>query len=265
MKIYADILFAINFSMDFISFFITSMIMRRKINKKRILLASAFGGIYGVVDILLNLDTIISIVVSVLSSLIMCLIAYHEKTIRRFIGMYIVHWGISATLGGFMSILYSFLNSVLGKYIENYTYSQVYTGARFFIALALAIIISTVFGRFFSSEKSVKSTTINVVVNKCSYSIEALCDSGNLLTEPISGKAVILINAESDLGRKIEEIPEIFKRFIPYKSVGGNGMIKGIIPEKIEINGSERAGIIAPISKINFAGYEACVPSVLVN
>ena len=91
MKIYADILFAINFSMDFISFFITSMIMRRKINKKRILLASAFGGIYGVVDILLNLDTIISIVVSVLSSLIMCLIAYHEKTIRRFIGMYIVH------------------------------------------------------------------------------------------------------------------------------------------------------------------------------
>lgn len=163
-----------------------------------------------------------------------------------------------------MSVLYSFLNDLLSEYIENYSYEEVYTGARFFIILALAIIASIAFGRIFSKEKSISSVQINVTMEEKEYSLTALCDSGNLLNEPISGKAVILVTEKSELGTKINTIPEIFKRFIPYKSAGGGGMLKGIIPQKIVINEQECSAIIAPISNTDFAGYEACVPASLI-
>lgn len=264
MKIYADMLFAINFSMDFISLFITASIMRRKIHKKRTLLASAIGGLYGVFEIICSFKPWVSALLAVLVSILMCFIAYFEKSIKRFVGMFVVYWGVGACLGGFMSVFYSLLNKLLADYINDYTYNKVYTGARFFIVSALAILISMLLGRFFTNEKQIKSVPIEIIVKDRSFSITALCDSGNLLTEPISGKAVVLVCNETELGKEILSTPDIYKRYIPYTGVGGEGMLKGIIPKTIKINGLERVAVVASIEKKDFAGYEACVPMSLV-
>ena len=111
MKIYADMLFAINFSMDLVSLFITASIVRRKIHKKRMLISSAIGGLYGVLEVILPLSPVISAILGILVSFLMCFIAYFEKSIKRFTAMYVIYWGVSASLGGFMSVLYSFLNN----------------------------------------------------------------------------------------------------------------------------------------------------------
>ncbi len=265
MKIYADMLFAINFSMDFVSLFITASIVRRKIYKKRMLIASAIGGLYGVFEVILSVGPIISAILAIVSSFLICFVAYFKKSIKRFTAMYVIYWGVSACLGGFMSVLYSFLNKILAQYIENYTYTTVYTGARFFIISALAILISVLLGRFFTAEKEIKSAQIMVKIENEEFSLVGLCDSGNLLREPISGKSVILISENSAIGRKILEMPDIFKRYIPYSAVGGEGLLKGIAPSLIRVNGVEKSAIIASIDKKDFAGYEACVPASLVS
>lgn len=264
MKIYADMLFAINFSMDFISLFITSIILQRKVNKKRLLLASAIGGVYGVFEVISSFNSVVSVFISIVISFLMCFVTYSEKSIKRFVGIYVVFLGISACLGGVMSIMYSFMNRLLSEYIESYTYNSVYTGARFFIIAALSIIASLIFGRFFITEKKIKAVLIEFEINNRKFSTNALCDSGNLLTEPISGKSVILIAENTNIGKEILAVPDVFKRYIPYEGVGGSGMIKGIVPKNLWVNKKQRNAVLATISKKDFAGYEACISSSLI-
>ena len=264
MTVYVDVLFAVNFSMDFISLFICAVVMKRKIYKWRMLLAAAIGGIYGVFEVLCTMHALIAAIVAVLVSFIMCFVAYYEKSIKRFTLMYIMYWGVSATLGGVMSLLYNFLNKILAEQIKNYSFAKVYTGARFFIIASLTAIVSMLFGRFYSSKKDVKHAHLEIKMDGKIYEFDALCDSGNMLIEPISGKSVILVTKSSDIGRAIGNVSPKSRRYIPYSAVGGDGVITGALPEYAKIDGSMADAVIAPIEKKNFAGYEAIVPLSLV-
>ncbi|MBO5374227.1 MAG: sigma-E processing peptidase SpoIIGA [Clostridia bacterium] len=264
MKIYADMLFAINFSMDLISLFICASIVHKRVHKKRVLASAVIGGIYGVIEVIMPSNAIASAFLGVSVAFLMCFISFYQGSIKRLIGMYILYWGCSACLGGIMSVLYSFLNKLLAEYIENYSYTQAYTGARFFVIASLAVILSIILGRFFSREKEIIEVEIIAQVNTKTFEAKGICDSGNLLREPISGKSVILVSEKSQIGQEINKIADVFKRYIPYNSVGGGGILKGVLPKSIKINGTERSAIIAPVSQKDFAGYEACVPISLV-
>ncbi len=265
MKIYVDMLFAINFSMDFVSLFLTLKLLHKPLYKKRILASSALGGFYGVFDVLASQAPPMSLLTSVLVSFLMCFICFKEGNKRRFIGAYAVYWGVSACLGGFMSLLYSFLNKTLAEYIERHSYTTVYNGARFFIISAISIIASLLLSRALNNERQIEVAEVFVEYSGKSFTFKGLCDSGNLLTEPFSGKAVILVTNQTQLGKEIEALADIYKRYIPYDGVGGHGFVKGIKPQVIKINNEERSAIIAPINKKEFGGYEACVPMMLIN
>ena len=263
MVVYADILFAINFSMDFLSMFITLKFMNKKISKLGLLTASIIGGIYGVIDLLCDFNTLISLIVCITTSLLMCVIVYSGNGWKRFVSFYIVFWGVSATLAGFMSIFYTYLNKILSDYIVDNSYNDVYNGARFFIISSLTMITAVIFGRVFSKEKNIKSVEITVYYNTKKYNFDALCDSGNLVSDPLSGKKVILIYNETELGMEIEKIEDIYKRYIPYNTANGKGILKGIIPDSILINKEEICAIVAPV-KNTFAGYSGCISTSLI-
>ena len=135
MILYADVLFAINFSMDFLALFICSMIMRRRINKKRIILASFFGAIYSVVDVVLALQAFIKIAISVSVAVVICVICFAESKIKSIMALCVMYLFTSATLGGIMSLVYTLFNSVLSKIIDKHTYAGAYNGARTFIII----------------------------------------------------------------------------------------------------------------------------------
>jgi len=263
LVVYADVLFAINFSMDFISLFITLTLLNRKIYKRRILFSAIIGGLYGVFDLLYPMKVIPSVIVNLTVSFIMCYVTYKEKSKKRFLSLYIVYWGVSLALAGFMSVLYSFLNKLLSRYIIDYSYNNVYNGARFFVISSFAIIITIIFGKLFAKEKNIVHTEIKVNIKDKEYLIEALCDSGNTLSDPLSGRAVILVSNKSELGKSVESIPDIHKRYIPYQATNAKGLLKGIIPDKIVINERSLDAIIAPVDN-RFAGYEGCVPYSLI-
>lgn len=264
MTLYADVLFAINFSMDFLSLFITEMILHKKLHKKRILFSAVIGGLYGVYEILVPTKMILGVIINVSVSFLMCFIAFKEKKIGKFTGMYILFWGVSASLGGIMSLLYSFLNNILFEYIKDYSYSTVYNGARFFIVASLTMIVSIAFSRIYSSKKSIKEVNLSIEINDNSFLLTGLCDSGNMIQEPITGRLVILVSSSSKVGKIIDEEPEIKKRFIPYHGVEKDGILKGVSPKRILINDNEVSAIIAPIENKNFSGYDALVPQALI-
>ena len=264
MILYADILFAINFSMDFLALFICSIILHKKLNKKRIIIASFLGAIFGVFEVIVQLNQVVSILVSVLIAIIMCLISFFEINLKRIIVTNLTYWGVSACLGGVMSLLFTFFNKIFGEYIQKYSQENVYNGARFFIIASLTAIVSIMFTRIFTTKKDIKATEITIKVDKKEYKIEALCDSGNMLCDPILVKPVILVTDNSKIGKMIKNKDDIKKRYIPYSDVSGSGILKGIVPESVVVGNNVVDAIIAPIEKNDFAGYEALVPANLV-
>jgi stage II sporulation protein GA (sporulation sigma-E factor processing peptidase) len=264
VTLYIDVLFAINFSMDFISLYITSLILKKRLYKTRILISSLIGGLYGALELLISTNAVIGLIINISISAIMCIIAFKYEKFIRFLASLVLFWGASASLGGIMSLLYNFINKMFYEFISEYSYNEVYSGVRFFIVASLSILCALVFNKIYLSKKEIKEVTIEIEHNKEKFSFLGICDSGNLLKEPISGKSVILISKNSLLGGIIEKDQEIKKRYIPYKAVNSEGIIKGIVPDKIKINNNEVTAIIAPVENNMFSGAEALVPTSLL-
>ena len=74
--VYADILFFINFSMDFLCFYICSRVLGRPLACLRAALASAMGGVYSVAMLIWCPDGIVSLLLDVSVLLIMCAVFF---------------------------------------------------------------------------------------------------------------------------------------------------------------------------------------------
>jgi len=68
-------------------------------------------------------------------------------------------------------------------------------------------------------------TTVEICLTTRSFRVKALIDSGNLLTEPLSGLPVILI----------EDLPEHPTRPIPYQKATGEGLLFGERPVSVTL------------------------------
>jgi len=262
--LYVDIMLAIDFSMDFLALFISSLLLHLRINKIRMVLSAALGALYGVVDVLLNKDTAATVFISIAVALIMVLIAFYFVSVRHLCFTTMIFIFVNAMLGGIMSLLYTFLNRVLGSIIKSYSFEGTYSFARIFIIIALTAISAMIFSRMLCSKKDVKTVEIGVKIFDDLYKLRGMCDSGNLLTEPLSGKKVILITEESKVGAEILKSNELLKKYIPYNDVNGSGIVKGVVPRELTINGKPINAIVATVKNESFNGCEALVPSGLV-
>ena len=56
MTVYADVLFAVNFCMDLLSLYGAGVILDRRKRSVRMLLAAAIGALYGVLEIVLDIQ-----------------------------------------------------------------------------------------------------------------------------------------------------------------------------------------------------------------
>ena len=209
-----------------------------------------------------------SITVKILScavvAILMVQIAFREKGIKNIASMSAIYIFISATLGGLMSVLYTLFNRVLAELISNYSYETTYASSRMIIIIGLTSLVAMVLVRVLKGKKEIRWVSAKVVLGSKVFVISCLCDSGNLLKEPFSGKSVLLVSKYCPLGKEIEGIEDIYKRYIPYRDVNGEGMLKGIIPQKIEINSVSVDAVIAPAENKDFGGYDALISLDLI-
>jgi stage II sporulation protein GA (sporulation sigma-E factor processing peptidase) len=100
-----------------------------------------------------------------------------------------------------------------------------------------AVMIITIIYALVHSKFRAKQNVYKVILKdkEESISAKALYDSGNLLTEPISGKPVSIIEKTKALTDWMTNTPEKYKA-IPYKSVGNeNGMLEGMVIDQLVI------------------------------
>jgi hypothetical protein len=137
------------------------------------------------------------------------------------------------------------------------------------------------FGRGLVSHGSGGSVALEISHKGKRLNVNALEDSGNLLTEPISGRPVVILRkalakellspATLDALTKmtVEKNNAVNERirFVLYESVSGSGMLGAFMPESLSVNGVEVSGWIAVSDNMSLkkGGIgDAIVPSALV-
>ncbi len=194
--VYVDLFFMINFSMDFLCFFLVSQLLSSKLSLPRTLLASALGGIYSCLALFISAGGIFGIFLDICACILMCIICFGRC--GHIFGHTAVYVAVSAVLGGFMTVLFDLLNraELPLEQIER-------DGISAWLLLLLAVICGaiTLFGgKFFKRQAERRRTRVHIELDRKQITLSAICDSGNMLCEPISGRACIIADIEAVSG-----------------------------------------------------------------
>lgn len=99
---------------------------------------------------------------------------------------------------------------------------------------------------------------LKLTLGSNTVSMLALVDTGNTLTDPVTGRSVVVISSneasrltglsESALGTPLETMtrcPIHGLRLIPYRTIGGQGMLLGMRIKEAELDGRKRSILVA--------------------
>lgn len=243
MVVYGDLLFLINFSMDFLCFYLCCLLLHRKLPTARACIASCMGGAYSVLALFLRVEGILAFLIDISVLVLMCLCVYFtkESKARQIFRAVVLYLAVSALLGGVMTALFSLFNEmdILADGFDTGEGVDVWV-------FALLAVVGSVFtmrgGRLFRSS-SKREVRLEFEGESGACVLRALVDSGNLATEPISGRSVVFASLHScraALGERIFETVSNFSledmsknmalklRLIPTKSVSGESVLPAI-------------------------------------
>ena len=269
--LYADVLFLINFGMDFISLWLTLLIVHKPSRAAGLFAASFAGGVYGVLSVLIDAGRVLSLISGIAVSALMILIAVPgRQSLRFYIRATLILWGVGALIGGIVTALCSF-----GGKGDVMIASH---NAPFFL-LALAGAVSSVFVKLVTSFKGRRSCSIKVVMCGKSAELDGLVDTGCLVKEPVSGAPVVFISTErakglitrdtSLLSRGIDSMEDLsadLRRRARIVSVGtteGNRLALCVFPDLICIKKNKRSfSVRAAVVFEKCDGYGGCAALV---
>ena len=282
--IYGDVLFLLNFSIDFLVLLLVGCFLHFPRKPLRLLSAALLGGVYAVLSLLPALPPTLALALDFLVACLLCAVAYAPMGGFSFLKLISMFYAVSLLLGGTVSALYS----VLFDFFQ--TAGGVVTSdekARIF--MLYAVIGGTMiflFGRMFSRRSGLKSVILEIGEGGRTLQVNGLLDSGNFLRDPASGRPVILLlekhayqifpsgikDAFSAGGAELA--PEIKRRtrLIFAHGMGGDRVLTGYVPQSLRMYPEERPKDAKNVEAViaidereegDFAGCGAIVPEVL--
>jgi len=235
--IYVDLVFLINFIMDF--YIISGVKFLLKLDTKifRILLGSLIGS-FSLIFLFFSLSTTLLNLLKIFISILMVLVTFGKyKFFNRLFYLYI----ISIFLGGSLYLI----NDSLGYEVSSGVFINNGYSINLIILLIISPIIIFLYVKEFLKLKKKINTTYNVLIkfkNK-EIKLEGFLDTGNKLIDPYFKRPIILLNKKYiDLrGKKII--------YVPFESLNNNGLLKCVIPEYILVSNKKIKNVIIGISE----------------
>ena len=272
MVYYIEYVFVENFIIDFILLFITGKLIKRVIIFKRLIAASLIGSLYVILTFYIGREFMTFFIVKFSISVLMIMIAFDSKGILTNIRVIICFYITSLIMVGIISALYYF------------TYDKLTVNA-----IIMSIFIGYAALHFFFKEikdriaKQNYKRKVNVIINGSSKTFRGYIDTGNELTDPITGKPVMVVNIDcikdilgDELCNKImefyhskcyesliDENNSINLRIIKYNTISNSGEnMVCIVPDETEIINNNNSILIDAIigihpKRISMDDYDA--------
>ncbi len=286
--VYVDLYFLINFSMDFLCFFLTSRILQGPIRFWRMTAGAAAGGVYADLALFLPLTGAAALGADLLACAAICLITYGRRGEGRSFPVYVlVYTAVSMTLGGFMTAFFNLMKKSDWLGSESGIEGDGISVWLFAFLACISGVITLAGGKFFTKQSSRKRAKVVLSYGGKSVLLDAMTDTGNLLREPIGGKPCLLADMEALRSILPEEILCAAKvggvtaldrvtgehakniRIVPAKTASGEGLLLALRMERIAVNGgSGEREVDAMVALGNLGksagGYSVLLPAELL-
>lgn len=262
LEVYPDIVFLINFFIDYILILLLKKVNKKNTGMLRIGLAATVGAIIAVIIAIFPwINEIIKFAIMyVAASLLMIRIAFGRLSISDIVKQWLVLNLITYFVGGLINSIY--YHTKLRLLLINIGNGSVFSNIPImFIAIAIGIVtIMALFVIWFLGLYKLHRPLIydvELVFRDRHLRTKGLMDTGNCLYDPISKKPVMVmentlmeqlitedIKQEMDIAKgyldgRIDDMPwnfndnEIRFSFIPYRSLEKTGMLLGLRLDKV--------------------------------
>ena len=275
--IYGDVLFIINFCMEYLALYITSCLLKIKYKRANVFVSALIGSLYSLISVAFLGD---HVTWAILSAIVMCFIAYYGNSKKYLLYEIVVFFAVNFLLGGGMTAVFNIFNS-FGNSKELLIYGEVSTIESnmpmkiFMLGFSFIGIVAVVFGRILTKESKSQKAFLQITVNDVTDSVLVREDSGNLLTETISGEPIIFLTERSmlkffspndiDAIKNIElqklNDKELKARLLVYETVSGKELCACIKPFKITNESKEIDAWLAMGKNMTFGGCDGIAPS----
>ncbi len=247
-KIYIEIVFLENFIVDLLILFLASLLTGSKKRWGRFAASASMGGIYACAVFGAS-GFEVSFPAKAAVSALMCFTAYYAKNERSFwknvCAFYITSFVFAGAIYG-ITYCFGASGSFGGAIAVRPPASYIIIGLG--VGAAAAGIFSRVRKR--TIERESKTVTINAVYKERAVPLKAFVDTGNMLTEPLSGLGVVFVStaaAKELLGKDTLDLlncrgsPLTEKmRIIPAMTAAGPGLFYGIEIDGVTLKGQKK-------------------------
>lgn len=252
MTIYLDIIFLENLLMNYIILFGTGLVQKEQMKNYKLIISSVIGAIYAIITYLGIIPIYSTLLMKVLLSAIMIYIAFDIHNVKKMCKTLLLFYLVSFATGGLaLALLYlvapqniAFNNGVLVG-----TYPMQITIIAGFLGFCIIQYVFKINKRMMKTKDLICDLEINM--GEKTIQTKAFIDSGNTLKDPITQKAVIIIEKEKIekalkcrnmeyeqllKNEGIQENQDIKFRLIPFKSIGKqNGMLLGVQAKYVKV------------------------------
>ncbi len=226
-NVYVDSFLILQFVMNLFMLSLTNSMMKQKVRRRRMVEGAMGGAVCALFPMLLPFRISIRMGFSfVLSVLSMIVITFRINRFKNFCRIMEKTAISTLLLGGLSMLIFRFIPK--GKDT----------------CLGLAMVLAVVGGAFWFLKKIICRRTeedklCRVILSGTEQMVvDALIDTGNSLTEPISGKPVSVLD-KAVFNRLFQEKPENY-RVIPYHSIGRKrGILPGYLLQSIIVETQE--------------------------
>ena len=273
--IYIDILFCVNFVIDYIILLTVKKFMSLSCKRRRLFLGAAIGGVSSFIILLPPISSGLSMVVSFLTACAVVAAAFAPLERVRFI----------KTAASFFLISFGYCGAMIAIWMLFSSKSIIVRNSSVYIAMSpLTLVLTTlvcyvilrvimrITGR---GDTGDTACMVKIRYKNRDISCRGKLDTGNSLKEPFSGDMAIVVRQEI-----FKDFPELKKtelsgempkgiRMIPYSSVGGEGVMAAFRADNICIEiGRRRFDVSAYIALCKngriVGDADALVPAELI-
>ena len=284
--VYGDILFFVNFCMDFQCLFLTAKLLHRPFSLVRGAIFATFGALYACVALFLSVSGLWAFLADCGVCFLMCVGTFLQKEgrLRQVVLPFALYFGVSFALGGVMSGIASLLSHVdapMG------TQSAELSSGSFFLLALLGGALTFFWGRLTQRRAKGKRAELTLFFEEKTLSVLSMVDTANLLRDPVGGKPVVLLDRVAakellpkelfhivehhDQGKLSDLSHDIARRvrLIPASAATGQGLLLAVAPDRAVLDmGKGRIEIdvlIAPVPLVTDDNdYKALLPAELI-
>ncbi len=274
MVVYADVLLAVNWWVDFLLLLAVRRFMAIGAKPWRLILGALVGGSFSFVLLLPPMAAWLSLLLKLVAAGLMVLTAFGWHNRRRYTKALFLLFGLSAGLSGLCSALYHYA-APRDLFVVN---GAVYYAVSPWLLLGMTVLCYGLLWvlEFISRRRAPQERdfVVRLCYERKSVSVKCLYDSGNHLTEPFSNRPVLVVERAAlegllTLPENVEDLPPNgLWRVVPFDTIGGGGLLPAFLSDNVVAvtsHGEHSLGdcYVAVCERLGRGEYEGLIGSAL--